>query len=186
VITMIVPEVVLSVVLALAGSVPSVSVTIDDAVVVDDVAQASRFFGARYSDTSACRIGLDRDRLRIAADAMLSRHVRLAKDKLYKFILLHEVSHCYDGDQPPPGVDPMEWREFLADAYGAIEMYAAGEFDTAQYSQLIRFRESLPGSYARNPIREARGLLSTLQGSTPIERIGMAKRLRLAAFVEIR
>lgn len=177
---------VIIIILSLSNATSSFGVTIHEGHVVDDIAETERVVGKTYTATQDCRITFDNNNLNAALVKFRSKYINISSSKLRDFILIHEVAHCFDGVQTPVGVDEIEWREYFADIYSAVELYRAGEITRRDYDQLIKLRNSSTQSFTVNALHEGIPLLAFSTTAPSIELATAVKELRDKRFGERR
>lgn len=156
---MLLPKIVASAIVALSLALPQFPMEIERGTVDDDVAITSRYVDVATNGTNECSVVFDESNFQAAAGRASTDRIYIRSSVLRKFILLHEIAHCYDVDPAPTGVDPIEWREYLADDFAVTELYANGEISKNEIQDISRIRRKSPLSFARIPTEEVGPLI---------------------------
>jgi hypothetical protein len=178
-VNMFIPKIVAATLVALAAVNPVFPVDMDEGTVPDDIGQTTRYVGDQYEQTVRCEVLFDQSNFANSFDRFSQAGVKISERRMREFILMHETGHCYDGVAPPAGVDAMEWREYFADSFAAMEMYANGAVSIAELKMIARVRKINPARYAHVPVEEILPLLENgAYPSTTAERLIAAKSFR--------
>lgn len=103
-----------------------VPIKLENNNVIDDYAQASRFYN-NYENTISCTVVLNTSQdLDKTSKKNPMIKAGFTSFQIKEFIYLHELAHCLDGELPIKDVDPIAWREALADGYASYIMYNHG------------------------------------------------------------
>ena len=178
---MMLSDIVFATILTLAQTNPEIEISFNEGFIDNDVAQAQRFMGSSYAETTACVVTFDRSNFERIGEIDKYRYIKIDRSKLRDFIMLHEIAHCLDGIPAPKGVDAIEWREFLADVYSASELYSAGVIDKRDFEQLIKLRKNHPDPFKTNALGISKEFIEADHVNSS-QRIAAAKLFREAIF----
>jgi hypothetical protein len=175
---MMLSNIVLAAILSLAQTNPSIKIEFHEGTLDEDVAQAQRYIGKSYGETTSCIITFDKTNFNKTEQKQKDKYVSIERAKLYDFVLLHEMAHCFDGIPEPTGADSMEWREFLADTFSASELYAAKIINEKDYNNLIKLRDLHPDPFKINALTASRSFLNMIPLDNSAKRLAAAKQFR--------
>lgn len=176
---MLLTKIAAGVVLALSTMNPSFEVKFEDGI-LNDIGTAYRYFGNDSYATTACTVVVDGENLNEVSRRLNYAGISLPGESFKSFILLHELAHCYDMDLEPEGVDPIQWREYLADEFAATELFAQGAINKSDYQKLIRLRRTYTRSIPLVPMAKSIHMIDSggFPGTT-IERFNAAREFRV-------
>jgi hypothetical protein len=175
---MMLSNIVLAAILSLAQTNPNIKIEFHEGTLDEDVAQAQRYIGKSYGETTSCIITFDKNNFSKTEQRQKDKRISLDRAKLYDFVLLHEMAHCFDGIPEPAGADSMEWREFLADTFSVSELYSGKILTEKDYVNLIKLRDSHPDPFKINALAASRSFLSLVPLDNSAKRIAAAKQFR--------
>jgi hypothetical protein len=175
---MLLTKIAAGVVLALSTMNPSFEVQFEDGV-LNDIGTTYRYIASDSYATTSCTVVVDSQNLTEIGLRLDSAGISFPHDTFKTFILLHELAHCYDMDREPQGVDPVQWREYLADEFAATELFAQGAINKSDFQRFIRLRRTYTRSIPHVPMAKSIHLIDS-EGfaDTTVDRFNAARTFR--------